>query len=78
MAKTYSNSIVPSNENETVRIRKIENGYVITHECYSKKNGYTSKECFSPQKPVISAKSNSTPTRAVKSNSLMRAVKELK
>lgn len=44
------------NGDKTVNVRKIENGYIIREEVYSKKSGYTSKETFSKTAPTITMK----------------------
>lgn len=41
-------------ENTSVRVRKIENGYVTSRETYDKKKGYKTSEVFSESSPVIS------------------------
>lgn len=45
---------VPSVDNETLRIRKIDNGYLLCRDG-TKKGKYFSHEEFSPTKPVITA-----------------------
>lgn len=44
----------PSSDNESVRIRKISNGYLIARSG-TKRGQYFEHEEFSPTKPVISA-----------------------
>ena len=44
----------PSAESESVRIRKISNGYLIARESYSR-GKFTTHEEYSATKPVISA-----------------------
>jgi hypothetical protein len=55
MVKIRSVNIAPPvGDNESVRIRQISNGYVISRDG-SKRGKYFQHEEFSPTKPVISA-----------------------
>lgn len=44
----------PSSDSESVRIRKISNGFLISRESF-KRGKFTTHEEFSPTKPVIMA-----------------------
>lgn len=41
---------------ETVSVRRIENGYIVSRQSYSGKTGYKSKETFVKVPPKISLK----------------------
>jgi hypothetical protein len=53
---------VPSDQGESVRIRKISNGYLISREGV-KRGKYFTHEEFSPTKPVITAGAPAKPSR---------------
>lgn len=40
------------NESKSVRVRKIDNGYIVSEDS-SGKDGYKSKETYTPKKPSI-------------------------
>jgi len=42
----------PVSENQSIRIKKIENGYLVCRDQMTK-TGYSQTETFSPTKPVI-------------------------
>lgn len=46
-------SVVGSvSEHESVSVRKIENGYIVSHTCMDK-DGYKSREVFTQEKPKV-------------------------
>lgn len=44
------------NRSETMSIRKIANGYIVTKDSYSPKGGYKSTETFTKVKPKLEIK----------------------
>lgn len=55
-----ANAPMSENESRTVSVRRIDNGYV-TCETHYKGNECTSREEYSPTKPVLTDESRSTP-----------------
>jgi len=62
---------------ETINIRKIENGYIVRKECYGK-SGYKSVETFTPTKPEIELGEERKAKAKPRSNSLAQAKKALR
>ena len=52
MAKPKS-ILVPASQNESIRIRKIDNGYIVSRDGMDKKGNYKQSEVFSPTKPDV-------------------------
>lgn len=69
----------PLSENESLSIRKIENGWIVRKECYGPK-GYSSAETFSAAKPKITTAPVSGVKRQAKpaGNSLQAAARVAK
>jgi hypothetical protein len=44
---------MPYRERESVSVRKIDNGFIVTHTSCGKDGGYRETECFSPKKPDL-------------------------
>lgn len=53
MAKSPKALSGPSRSEESISIRKIDNGYIVSRSNYSEKKGYSTSETFLPKKPVI-------------------------
>jgi len=46
----------PMKTDESVSIKKISNGYLITRSCYDPKKGYSSTDTYSPVDPIKGVK----------------------
>jgi hypothetical protein len=54
MAKTPTRAYpVPETQNETLRIRKIDNGFIVSRSGVDKKGNWKESETFSPVKPAV-------------------------
>jgi hypothetical protein len=73
---------MPKRDNvEAVRIRRIENGYIVSRETYSPQNGFECREIFTDKRPDLSIaglkpKTGGAP-KGASFNSLSTAMREL-
>ena len=79
MARAKSNFAAgPMGDGESISVRKIENGYVVSRSCYDPKKGYQSSESFSAQKPKIEVAGGSAPKRQAAPSALGKAIKAVR
>ena len=70
---------MPSTQSETVHIRKIDNGYIVSRDGMDKKGNYKQSEVFSPTKPDVIIGTEPKPRRAPSPpNALMAAAAHAK
>lgn len=62
---------------ETINIRKIENGYIVRKECYGK-SGYKAVETYTPTKPEVELREERKARPKARTNSLAQAKKALR
>jgi len=67
---------------EAVRVRRIENGFIVSRETYSSQGGFECKEVFTDKRPDLSIaglkpKSGGA-SKGASSNSLSNAMRELR
>ncbi|MGI9491713.1 MAG: hypothetical protein ACR2QF_04850 [Geminicoccaceae bacterium] len=51
--RTAERPISLTNNDDSIRIRKIENGYIIVTESYTKRGGYNTTERYVADKPKV-------------------------
>jgi len=69
---------MPSTQNESIRIRKIDNGYIVSRDGMDKKGNYRQSEVFSPTKPDVIIGTEAKPARMRAPNALMAAAAHAK
>lgn len=69
-------------DTEAVRIRRIENGYIVSRETYSTRGGFSCTEVFTEKKPDLSIaglkKKDGGAPKGASSTSLRKAITEVK
>lgn len=44
---------MPSSQNESISVRKIDNGFIVRHSSSGKDGSYKEREMFTPKKPNL-------------------------
>jgi len=78
MASRDKGIAMPSDERESIRIRKIDNGFIVSRDGVDKKGNWKQSETFSPTKPVVQIASEPKPRAPAKRNGLLEAIKGAK
>ncbi len=69
---------MPESDRESIRIRKIDNGFIVSRDGMDKKGNWKQSETFSPTKPVVQIATEPKAKPTVRKNGLLDAMKVTK
>jgi hypothetical protein len=69
---------MPESDRESIRIRKIDNGFIVSRDGMDKKGNWKQSETFSPTKPVVQIATEPKAKPTARKNGLLDAMKVTK